>query len=135
MTEDIYRGRTLLLAEDVAINREILLMLLEPTGIAIECAENGREAVELFRASADKYDIIFMDMQMPEMDGLEATRRIRALNDPWAKSIPIVAMTANVFKENIKECLAAGMDDHLGKPLDVEKVLDVLNKNFKRQMQ
>ena len=135
VTEDIYRGRTLLLAEDVAINREILLMLLEPTGIAIECAENGREAVELFRASADKYDIIFMDMQMPEMDGLEATRRIRALNDPWAKSIPIVAMTANVFKENIKECLAAGMDDHLGKPLDVEKVLDVLNKNFKRQMQ
>ena len=69
-------------------------------------------------------------MQMPEMDGLEATRQIRALDVPWAKSVPIVAMTANVFKEDIEKCLAAGMDTHIGKPLDFNEVIEVLRKHL-----
>jgi len=126
--EGIYKDRRILLAEDVEINREIVMSLLEPTCIEIDCAENGEEAVRMFTASHDKYDAVFMDMQMPEVDGLEATRRIRSLDIPKAKYIPIIAMTANVFKEDIQSCLAAGMNDHIGKPLDFEEVLEVLKK-------
>jgi CheY-like chemotaxis protein len=122
---DIFTGRRILLAEDVEINREIVQSLLEPTGLEIDCAENGKEAVRMFAQSPD-YDMIFMDVQMPEMDGCEATRRIRLLDIPQAKTIPIIAMTANVFKEDIEKCLSAGMDGHLGKPLDFEEVLDRL---------
>ncbi|MDR3295164.1 MAG: response regulator [Clostridiales Family XIII bacterium] len=118
----------LLLAEDVEINREIVLALLEPTELRIDCAENGVEAVNMYRAAPEKYDVIFMDMQMPEMDGLEATRCIRALDVPGAKSVPIIAMTANVFQEDIKRCLEAGMNDHLGKPMDFGEVLVKLRK-------
>ena len=124
--EGIFAGKKMLLAEDVEINREILITLLEDTGISIDSAENGREAIEAIEAAPDKYDIIFMDVQMPKMDGLEATRRIRAL--PSLRKLPIIAMTANVFKDDIEECLKAGMDDHLGKPLDVDKVLEILRK-------
>jgi len=84
------------------------------------------EAVRMFVEAPYKYDLIFMDIQMPEMDGYEATRRIRALDIPAAKTIPIVAMTANVFKEDIEKCLDAGMDGHVGKPLDFEEVLGKL---------
>ena len=126
--EGIYRDRRILLAEDVEINREIVITLLAPTCLVIDCAENGREAVQMFEESHDKYEMIFMDMQMPEMDGLEATRKIRALNAHGAKSVPIIAMTANVFKEDIQNCLEAGMDDHLGKPLIFEEVLGKLRK-------
>ena len=121
-----FEGRHILLAEDVAINREIVLTLLEPTLIEIDCAENGIQAVKMFSETPDKYDMIFMDIQMPEMDGYEATRRIRALDIPKAKSIPIVAMTANVFKEDVEKCLAAGMNGHVGKPLDFSEVLNKL---------
>jgi signal transduction histidine kinase/CheY-like chemotaxis protein len=114
-----FAGKRLLLAEDVEINREIVLTLLEPTGIEIDCAENGTKAVELFKADPQRYDMIFMDMQMPEMDGCEATRCIRAFDDPRAKAIPIVALTANVFKEDIDHCIAAGMNNHIGKPLSM----------------
>ena len=120
---DNYSGCTVLLAEDVEINREIVLLLLEPLCLNIDCAENGVAAVRLFEGSPDKYDMIFMDVQMPEMDGYEATRRIRALDAPNAKSIPIIAMTANVFREDIEKCLDAGMNGHIGKPLDFEEVL------------
>jgi signal transduction histidine kinase len=123
-----FAGRRLLLVEDVEINREIVLTLLEPTQITVECAENGRIALELFAAAPDTYDVIFMDIQMPEMDGEEATRRIRALDVPHAKAVPIIAMTASVFKEDIDRALKAGMTDHLGKPLDFETVLDTLRK-------
>ncbi|MDR2744343.1 MAG: response regulator, partial [Desulfovibrio sp.] len=129
MREDIagiYAGRRLLMAEDVEINCEIVMALLEPTGVKIDCAENGRVAVEMFSAAPDKYDIIFMDMQMPEVDGLEATRRIRAMGIPRAKTIPIIAMTANVFKEDVEKCLAAGMNAHVGKPLEMGEVLEQL---------
>jgi len=127
-SEVTYEGCHILLAEDVEINREIVLALLEPTGLEIDCAENGEEAVKMFTESSDKYDAIFMDMQMPEMDGLEATRRIRALDNPNAKKIPIIAMTANVFREDVENCMAAGMNDHLGKPLNLKEVLAVLKK-------
>jgi signal transduction histidine kinase/DNA-binding response OmpR family regulator len=121
-------GRRILLAEDVEINREILLTLLEPAQMIISCAENGAEAVTMFGADPDGYDMIFMDVQMPEMDGYEATRRIRAMDAPAAGRVPIVAMTANVFREDVERCLAAGMNDHVGKPLDLDEVLAKLRK-------
>jgi CheY-like chemotaxis protein len=116
----------------VEINREILVTLLEPTGIAIDCAENGLEALEMFQRDPGKYDMIFMDMQMPEMDGCEATSRIRAFEHEGPrekeKRIPIIAMTANVFREDIEKCLRSGMDDHVGKPLNIHDVLEKIRK-------
>ena len=121
-------GRHILLAEDVDINREIVIAMLEPTLLEIDCAENGVEAVRIFTEAPWKYDMIFMDVQMPEMDGYEATRRIRSLNDQRAKDIPIVAMTANVFREDVERCVEAGMNVHVGKPIDFDEVLAILNK-------
>ncbi|MFP3154994.1 response regulator [Lachnospiraceae bacterium ZAX-1] len=121
-----FKGRCVLLAEDVETNREIVMALLEPTLIEIDCAENGMQALQMFRENPDRYDIIFMDMQMPKMDGCDATRHIRALNVPKAQTIPIVAMTANVFKEDIDTCLASGMNDHIAKPIDIDEVMDKL---------
>jgi signal transduction histidine kinase/CheY-like chemotaxis protein len=126
--DDSFAGYHLLLAEDVEINREILLALLEPAELTIDCAENGAEALRLFTENPERYNIIFMDVQMPEMDGLEATRRIRALDSPAARAIPIIAMTANVFREDKEKCREAGMNDHLGKPLDMEDVFAKLRK-------
>ena len=125
---DIFFGRRVLLAEDIKINQEIVRALLEPTRIEIVCAGNGLEAVEFFSESPEKYDIIFMDVQMPEMDGYAATRRIRALDAPNAGTIPNIAMTANVFREDVEECIAAGMNDHIGKPIVLEEVLKKLRE-------
>jgi lactose/cellobiose-specific phosphotransferase system IIC component len=125
---DSFAGKRVLLADDVEINREILITLLEPTSISIDCAENGLEALEMFSDAPDRYDMIFMDIHMPEMDGYEATRQIRALSVPEASTIPIIAMTANVFREDIEKCLASGMNDHVGKPLDLEKVSELLRR-------
>jgi len=122
----IFAGRRILLAEDVEINREIVQALLEPTKLEIDCAENGVEAVSMFSEAPTRYDLIFMDVQMPEMDGYEATRHIRSLDNPRAKTVPIIAMTANVFKEDIEKCLTAGMNSHVGKPLDFEEVINRL---------
>lgn len=123
-----FTGKRLLLAEDVEVNREILISLLENTGIQIDSAENGRIACSMFEAAPDSYDMIFMDIHMPEMDGYEATKCIRNLNVPKAKNIPIVAMTASVFREDIERCRASGMQDHVGKPLDVNDVLSKMDK-------
>ena len=123
-----FHGANILLAEDVEINREIVIALLEPASLAIDCAENGAEAVRMYSAAPGKYAIVFMDVQMPTMDGYEATRQIRRLEAPEAKSVPIIAMTANVFREDIEKCLEAGMNDHIGKPLDFEAVIDILKK-------
>jgi CheY-like chemotaxis protein len=123
-----FKGCRILVAEDVEINREILMALLEPTNLEIDCAENGEEAVRMFGEAPEKYDMIFMDLQMPEMDGLEATRKIREFDIQKAKNIPIVAMTANVFKEDVEKCLAAGMNSHVGKPLNFDEVLEELQK-------
>ena len=127
-TEVRFDGKKLLLAEDIEINREILTSLLDDTGLIIDCAQDGQEALDMIKAYPDKYDLVFMDIQMPKMDGLEATRQIRALHMQREKRLPIVAMTANVFKSDIDKCLAAGMDDHLGKPIDINEVLEKLRK-------
>jgi signal transduction histidine kinase/CheY-like chemotaxis protein len=126
-TED-FTGRRALLAEDLEINQDIVKALLEPTNLEIVCAANGAEAVKLFSESPEKYDIIFMDVQMPEMDGYAATRRIRSLDVPTARTIPIIAMTANVFREDVEECLAAGMNDHIGKPIIFNEVIKKLRE-------
>jgi signal transduction histidine kinase/CheY-like chemotaxis protein len=135
---DNFKGFRLLLAEDIEINREIVLALLEPTELAIDCAENGAEAFDKFAKDPGSYDMIFMDVQMPEMDGYEATRRIRSFENDLGsgaeggakitRHVPIVAMTANVFRQDIEQCLAAGMNDHVSKPLDFEEVLVKLRK-------
>jgi signal transduction histidine kinase/ActR/RegA family two-component response regulator len=127
-TDGIFDGKKLLVAEDVEINREILLSLLENTGLDIDCAQNGLEAVEMVSASPALYDAILMDVQMPKMDGLEATRRIRSCDSDLHRQIPIIAMTAHVFKSDIEKCIAAGMNDHIGKPFDINDVLIKLNK-------
>ncbi|MCL2721772.1 MAG: response regulator [Treponema sp.] len=124
----IFKGYKVLLAEDVEINREIIEVLTEPTMLELDCAENGLKAVEMFEKSPDSYDLILMDVQMPEIDGYEATRRIRALPHPKAKTIPIVAMTANVFREDVEKCFEAGMNDHIGKPIDIEEFISLLQK-------
>ena len=124
---DDFEGYTVLLVDDVEINREIVLALLEPTHLIIECAENGVQALEMFQDEPDKYDIIFMDIQMPEMDGYQATHAIRELDIPKAKTVPIIAMTANAFKEDVDRCLESGMDDHLAKPIDLAEVFNKLH--------
>jgi len=129
-----FGGKKLLVAEDVEINREILIALLEDTGLIIDCAENGEEALKMLEANYNKYDIVFMDVQMPVMNGHEAARRIRAFeanqspDSNMRRHIPIVALTANVFKSDIEDCLTAGMDAHLGKPLDIDRVIEMLRK-------
>ncbi|MCL2759614.1 MAG: response regulator [Treponema sp.] len=128
----IFKGCKVLLAEDVEINREIIEVLVEPTMLELDCAENGLKAVAMFEKSPDAYDLILMDVQMPEIDGYEATRRIRAMNHPKAKSIPIIAMTANVFREDVENCLAAGMNDHIGKPVDIQEFINILQKYLKK---
>jgi signal transduction histidine kinase/CheY-like chemotaxis protein/NAD-dependent dihydropyrimidine dehydrogenase PreA subunit len=128
-----FSGLSLLLAEDIEINREIFQAILEPTGIGIDTAENGKEAVEKFSKNPSSYNIIIMDVQMPEMNGLEATTAIRALSCEEAEKIPIIAMTANVFKEDIEKCLESGMNDHLKKPIEekalMEKIAFYTGKN------
>ncbi|MDR0474531.1 MAG: response regulator [Treponema sp.] len=126
--DGIFAGRRILLADDVEINREIVQALLEPTQVEIDSAGNGLEALRMFSEAPEKYDIILMDVQMPEMDGYEATRHIRLLDVPKASTIPIVAMTANVFRDDIENCLEAGMNDHLGKPLDFDIVVEKLRR-------
>ena len=122
----IFRGKRVLLAEDIEVNREIVMTLLEPTGLRIDTAENGREAFRTFEKYSGTYDLVLMDVQMPEMDGYEATRCIRASAFPEGKTVPIIAMTANVFKEDVDRCMAAGMNEHLGKPLVLGDMLKTM---------
>ena len=125
-----FAGKRLLVVEDVEINREIVIALLGESGLIIDCAENGKEAIDIITADQEKYDIVFMDLQMPVMGGLDATRFIRTLPARKRKRLPIVAMTANVFQDDIEACFDAGMDDHIGKPLDIDRVYDVLDKHL-----
>ena len=118
----------LLLVEDIEINREIALALLEDTKLSVECAENGQEALDMFCADEDRYDLILMDLHMPVMDGLEATRRIRALGTARSAAVPIIALTANAFKDDVDACKAAGMNDHISKPIDVGELHGKISK-------
>jgi CheY-like chemotaxis protein len=127
-TRGQFEGKKLLLVEDVDFNREVIVALLRKTGLEIDEAEDGREAVKKVKAAPERYDLVFMDLQMPKMDGLEATRRIRALDSEYAKKLPIVALTANTFKEDVEKCFAAGMDGHLGKPLNMKDIIAVMKK-------
>jgi len=150
--EPDYHGKRILLVEDVEINREIVITVLEPLGLEITEAEDGQKAYDIFCAYPDSFDLIFMDIHMPGVDGYEATRLIRAYETELNKKdsenigksfsegetrsddrnmrrqIPIIAMTANVFREDVERCLAAGMNDHVGKPLDFNIVAAVLKK-------
>ena len=122
-----FTGSRILLAEDIEINRLIVEELLSPTGISIETALHGREAVQKFEQSEpDHYQLILMDIQMPEMNGYEATSAIRTSSHPKAKDIPIIAMTANAYKEDVEQALASGMNAHLGKPINVDKLVQTL---------
>ncbi|MDR3090700.1 MAG: response regulator [Clostridiales bacterium] len=125
----VFPGKSILVAEDMEINREILSALLEETQLSVDFAEDGYLAVHMFSNSPEKYDLIFMDVNMPNLDGYGATSIIRGIEGlPKAKTIPIIAMTANVFKEDIDRCLEAGMNEHLGKPVDVEELMRTLRK-------
>ena len=122
-------GMHILVAEDNDINWEIISVMLQMHGVETERAENGKLAVErMERAEKGEFDLIFMDIQMPEMNGIQATKAIRALDDPWASRIPIIAMTADAFSENVTECLKAGMNGHIAKPIDMKLVLKEIRK-------
>jgi signal transduction histidine kinase/CheY-like chemotaxis protein len=116
----------LLVVDDNAVNRELICTLLAPFDLVIETANDGVEAVEA--ASRSPFDLILMDVQMPNMDGLTATRRIRCGAATGAPRVPIIAMTANVLPEQVARCLEAGMDDHLGKPINPQKLLEALDR-------
>ena len=123
------KGKKALLVDDVEINRVIAISMLESTGLEIDEAEDGAAAVKRFCNSAvNEYDIIFMDVQMPVMNGYDASREIRALKRSDAKTVPIVAMTANAFKEDIDKALANGMNAHLAKPMELERTIEVTFK-------
>ena len=121
------KGRRVLLAEDVVVNAEIMLMVLSMREMEVDHAENGKIAVELFESHAPGYyDAILMDMRMPEMDGLEATRHIRSMNREDAKTVPIIALTANAFDEDVQRSMQAGLNAHLSKPVEPDALFETL---------
>ncbi len=120
-----WNDKRILLVEDNEINREVALSLLEETGLNIDCARDGLEAVEMFENNPG-YDVILMDIQMPRLDGLSATRRIRASQKPEGRLVPIIAMTANAFKEDVRASLEAGMNGHIAKPIDIDELTRLL---------
>jgi signal transduction histidine kinase len=125
-----FKEYAILAAEDVEINREILSALLEETGISIDFAKNGKLAVSMFTEHPEKYNLILTDVHMPEMNGDEATRTIRALELPQAKNIPIIAMTADAFREDIEKLMSAGMNDHITKPIVPDDLYVMLKKHL-----
>ncbi|HBT75577.1 MAG TPA: hypothetical protein DEB39_01335 [Planctomycetaceae bacterium] len=126
-----FGGRRILIVDDVKINRLVLVSFLRGTNTLIDETENGAEAVEKILASPPGYySLVFMDVQMPVMDGCTATRTIRSSNHPDARRLPIIAMTANVFKEDVQEVHDAGMNGHIGKPIDLQLVLDTIRKTI-----
>jgi CheY-like chemotaxis protein len=124
-----FSGKRVLLVEDNEMNQMIADMILRESGFDVEIAADGIEAVEMMKAApAGHFDIALMDIQMPRMDGYEATRQIRSLEDPEKANIPIVAVTANAFEEDANMALSVGMNGHLAKPYDIPKILETLNE-------
>ncbi len=129
-----FSGRKALLVEDNELNREIATALLESTGMSVDSVSDGTEAVDvMYRAQEDEYDLIFMDIQMPKMDGYTATHEIRTLANNRKANIPIVAMTANAFEEDRKKSLEAGMNGHITKPISMEEIAKVLDSIFEKK--
>ena len=125
-----FSGKRLLVVEDNELNMEIATTILREAGFEVDTAENGRTAVEKVKA-AEGYDAVLMDIQMPEMDGYEATRRIRSLPDFKKAVTPIIAMTANAFEEDRRNAMDAGMNAHISKPIDIEKLMSLLKRVMK----
>lgn len=124
-----FRGKRVLIVDDVELNREIAVAVIEDAGMQVETAENGQEAVEMLSKSVDGYyDIVLMDVMMPIMNGYEATQEIRKLENRKLAEIPIIAMTANAFEEDRIAALKAGMNDHLAKPIQLEKLYEIMLK-------
>ena len=129
--ENRYSGKKVLLVEDNELNREIATALLEEIGIIVDSVEDGTDAVErMNEVEDDRYDLIFMDIQMPKMDGYMTTREIRTLKNNKKANIPIVAMTANAFEEDKKKAFKAGMNAHIAKPIDINTILAVFDQVF-----
>ncbi|MDR1048656.1 MAG: response regulator, partial [Synergistaceae bacterium] len=121
-----WSGKHILLAEDIEINREIVHSVLGEMGVRVEDAEDGQAAVEMFEAAPERYDAVLMDIQMPRMDGYTATGLIRGSGHSRGASVPIIAMTANAFKEDVDRCLTAGMNDYIAKPVSFSEMIDKL---------
>lgn len=128
-----FKGKRILLVDDVELNREIAEAILDEAGMEVESATNGLEAVRMMEnAEAGYFDLILMDVMMPQMDGLEATRHIRRMEDARKANIPIIAMTANAFEEDRAAALAAGMNEHLAKPFRIEALYDIMRRFIKK---
>lgn len=121
-----FMSRHILLVEDNIINQTLVANLLRRSGHVVTVANDGLESLNL--SAAEKFDIVIMDVQMPVMDGLEATRQIRKREQETGGHLPIVALTANLQGDDIKDCHVAGMDDHLGKPVDIDVLLEVIQR-------
>ena len=133
LQQEDFSDRRVLLVEDNEINREIMMEIISTTGVAVETAGDGMEAVDMFSKHPEQYyDMILMDIQMPKMNGYEASRTIRALERGDAKAIPVIALTANTFAEDIDAALQAGMNEHLAKPVSLNRLDDIMNRWFSR---
>ena len=129
MNPEQFKGKRILLAEDNEINAEIAKAILGEVGFDIDCAEDGNICVNMLaEAPAHTYDVILMDIQMPNMDGYEAARTIRAMDDVEKANIPILAMTANAFEEDKRNAFDAGMNGHIAKPIDVKLLMSELTR-------
>ena len=131
---EILEGRNILLAEDNDLNAEIVEAILESAGLKIERVEDGIQCVNrIEKMPVDTYDMILMDIQMPKMDGYKATQAIRNLSDKDKARIPIIAMTANTFEEDKRDAIAAGMNGHIAKPIQVDKLLSILSEVIRQK--
>ncbi len=135
-TSDVVQGKHVLVVDDIEVNRIILVKILSTLGAVCEIAGNGQEAVEKFKASRPgEYDLILMDVQMPLMNGYEATKAIRGSSHPAAKAVPIIAMTANAFVDDVREAIESGMDAHIAKPVQLDNLKSTIQQVLDKRME